>query len=435
MDSLRSNYLSNPSSGNPYEDEDDIPGDFPVIVAQGERRLQVRAYCHWSDLQGGLSMPLIGDLKLDQLPDIAPHAVLMDFSHSVDDPRIVYVGEKLARECGITRDIHHLDDIPHDSMLARVTGQYGQVVANQSPIGFEDEFVNQRSATILYRGMLLPFSDKANGPIRFGLGVVNWKEAADQALSDQIAREMGAAFENGLLGGIELPADPTPAVDPSRRAAIVSALGALHFDEVPDEMAQAMSLADWLASARELAQAARFSADRSRQALYAAIGRAYDFALAAKHSPDELAKLVHDAGIKSQPRAPLLPLVKLVFGLDYDKTRLTEYASALAHAQRTGLGRGELAAYLAEVPGGLKGVVGQERRLRHAHGAKDKGKSEPLARQLRQLNHRALHDLPTEGAEFTVLVARRLPDGTIALLGEVDEDPALLSRAAQHLIQ
>ena len=38
--------------------------------------------------------------------------------------------------------------------------------------------------------------------------------------------------------------------------------------------------------------------------------------------------------------APMTPVVKLVFGADYDKTRLTEYATALTHAQRIGLGRG-----------------------------------------------------------------------------------------------
>jgi hypothetical protein len=40
------------------------------------------------------------------------------------------------------------------------------------------------------------------------------------------------------------------------------------------------------------------------------------------------------------PRAPYLPFVKLVFGTEYDKTRLTEYATALAHARRVGLGKG-----------------------------------------------------------------------------------------------
>jgi hypothetical protein len=57
-------------------------------------------------------LPLIADLKLDQLFDIAPNAVLIDFAQSIEDPRIAFVGEKLAQECGVARDITHLDRCP-----------------------------------------------------------------------------------------------------------------------------------------------------------------------------------------------------------------------------------------------------------------------------------------------------------------------------------
>ena len=53
----------------------------------------------------------------------------------------------------------------------------------------------------------------------------------------------------------------------------------------------------------------------------------------------------------------MTPVVKLVFGHDYDKTRLTEYAAVLTHAHRLGLQRGKLAEFLGDVDGGLKGVV------------------------------------------------------------------------------
>src|SRR5690606_18934376 len=70
---------------------------------------------------------------------------------------------------------------------------------------------------------------------------------------------------------------------------------------------QDMGLADWLASAREFAQAAKGSEERSRQALYAAIGRAYDFSIAAAAAPAEFAELVADAGLTMQDRAPMTP--------------------------------------------------------------------------------------------------------------------------------
>lgn len=198
------------------------------------------------------------------------------------------------------------------------------------------------------------------------------------------------------------------------------------------------ALADWLASAREFALAAQGSEDRSRQALYAAIGRAYDFSLAAAAEPEEFAGLVVEAGLTTQDRAPMTPLVKLVFGAAYDKTRLTEYAAALGHAHRLGLARGALADYLAAAPGGLKGVVNAERRLRREDAgvlaAPRQSPRERLARKLRKLDHHPLGEVASEGSEFTLLVARRLPHGEVVLLGEVADDALLLERAARRLL-
>ena len=51
-------------------------------------------------------------------------------------------------------------------------------------------------------------------------------------------------------------------------------------------------------------------------------------------NPEEYAELLEESGVKAQARAPMTPIVKLVFGIDYDKARLTEFAAALSYAQR-----------------------------------------------------------------------------------------------------
>ena len=217
------------------------------------------------------------------------------------------------------------------------------------------------------------------------------------------------------------------------------------FMEVEDTIEEApfaaepedMALADWLAAARDLAFAALNSEDRSRQSLYAAIGRAYDFSLAAAEDPVGFAELVADAGLAVQDRAPMTPLVKLVFGANYDKTRLTEYAAALGHAGRIGLERGALENYLLFAPGGLKGVVQTERQLRREEAgvtAAPRRPGERLARKLRKLDTLPLSEVATQGSEFTLLVARRLASGEVVLLGEVGDDTALLERAARRLL-
>jgi hypothetical protein len=209
------------------------------------------------------------------------------------------------------------------------------------------------------------------------------------------------------------------------------------FDTAPDAEldAEPASLADWLASARDLAHIAHSNEDRTRSALYAAIGRAWDFALAAQDAPEDFAEMVADAGLTMQQRAPLTPLVKLVFGANYDKTRITEYATALGHAQRLGLGYSELGGFLGKAPGGLKGVVALERKLRREESGKTAPTTHaPLVEGLRGLAHKPMALLESAGAEFALVMVRRLPGGSAVLLGEIADDQALFERAARRLL-
>lgn len=463
------------------DDDHDLREAPPSPVGQDERRMQVRAYNHWASLLNGRSFPAIEDLDHDDLPDFGPYSVLLDFTAGIDNPSIPFLGAKLADECGAKGEIGALADVPARSLLSRITDHYMQIIANQAPIGFEAEFVNQREHTILYRGILLPFSSD-DDTIDFIYGVINWKELADQQTTDALLQEVDQALDR------ELPAHSPrhqPLTDwadgpsdapglarlraPPRRASraatrsddsdddsafdlqgfasdssgalgddildLTHAIDPLASGDDPDPAT--MALADYLASARQLAEAAHGSEDRTRHALYAAIGRAYDFALAAEQAPQDFADLVADSGLTIQHRAPMTPVVKLVFGAAYDKTRLTEYASALSHARRIGLGRGELRPFLSQAAGGLKGIVAEERRLKRIENGKaETGRDtsrEALARKLRNLGYAALDSLPADGSEFTLLVARRLATGEVVLLGEVADDIALLEKAARKL--
>ncbi|PKP98400.1 MAG: hypothetical protein CVT76_02470 [Alphaproteobacteria bacterium HGW-Alphaproteobacteria-15] len=194
---------------------------------------------------------------------------------------------------------------------------------------------------------------------------------------------------------------------------------------------------DCLASARELARTADTTEDRSRSALYAAVSRAYDFALAAEAAPDDYAELVAESGLTVQERAPMTPVVKLVFGHDYDKTRLTEYAAVLSHAHRIGLERGRLADFLAETEGGVKAVVKAERRMRREEQGKPvddpAAVREALAQQLRALDAIMLEELDGAGPEFALALIRRDETGCAEILAEVPEDIAQIERAARKL--
>jgi hypothetical protein len=205
-----------------------------------------------------------------------------------------------------------------------------------------------------------------------------------------------------------------------------------------DDVAADAGLYDCLAAARELARAADSTEDRSRSALYAAVSRAYDFSLAAQAAPEDYAELIADAGLTVQERAPMTPVVKLVFGHDYDKTRLTEYAAVLTHAHRLKLDRGSLAGFLAETEGGVKAVVKAERRLRREEQGKPvedvHAVREALAQALRSLEAITLEHLDGAGPEFALVLVRRDEIGCAEILAEVPEDVALIERAARKIV-
>ncbi len=685
MDTLRGNF--GVPDANDIGDDDEREWDSgedetgrelpPASIGTDERRMQVRAYNHWASLLADRSFPSIEDLEPAELNDFGPYSVLLDFSTGIEDPAIQYLGQELAQECGTNVQIERLSDIPSRSLLSRITDHYLQILANQAPIGFEAEFVNQREATILYRGILLPYSSDGE-TIDFIYGVINWKEMADQITSDELLLEIEQALdaEDGEAGdeagddgeiyelsakledisrladnpsevpdwadgpantfddaiadlpdsdeqddesedsypvpdfGIGLspigvgekldehddedeedsegkyavdygnspeeedvyddddavvarlssliqprsgagaaiddeededydddetslglselssdvfaprspllskkPALPIPGDEQLQPEVAYEEIAEVQAPEVPvafdpdlsehapretDAGATAMSqspvedvsdtpdaapvedlaakpatspiaddmlplgtasaapvggdgdggndsgvideggLYDCLAEARELAQAARSSEDRTRHALYAAVSRAYDVCLAAEDDPDEFGELVAESGLTVQDRAPMTPVVKLVFGVDYDKSRIAEYASVLAHARRLEIERGKLADFLSTAEGGLKGVVQAERRLRKEEAGKAVDPVDAmrpdLAQKLRELDGEGFDTLDADGAEFGVVMIRRLGDGTIVMLGEVSDDIPLIEKVARKLV-
>jgi hypothetical protein len=419
MDSWRTDWsdFTGAEFGAPeleFANEAFVPEAPPEAIGQDERRMQLRAHAHWSSLRRNHAFPLIRDLRLDEVSEFADYAVLLDFSHGIEDPDVAFLGDRLAEECANPTPIRRLSDIPGSSLLALIADHYVQILAYQAPVGFEAEFVNRRGRTMLYRGMLLPFAD-GDGAISHVLGVLNWKELVDPQLADALLRELEPSVAPA-------PEPANPDVPRSRRPRQTAATAS-------------PTLMDCLLTARAMARAARTVHDGGRYVLYAAIGAAWDFALAAEACPAQYARQLAEAGMKQRVRAPMLSLVKLVFGPGHDKARLTEYATVLAHAQRLGIARGALGGWLSAAGGGLKGAILEERRLRSGGIAATIRQTarERLAERLRRLPPGPLGSLDTGGAEFPVLLARRLASGEVVLLGEVTGDDALLERVTRHL--
>ncbi len=418
--------------------EDEPAIERPPEIGVDERRMHVRAYNYWVSLLGGRSYPSVEDLQPERIGDFGPHSVLLDFTGNADDPSIAYLGPALRDECQLDSGVTHISQVPSRSLLSRLTDHYLQIIANRAPIGFEAEFVSDRGVNTLYRGILMPLSTDGE-TIDFIYGVINWKQMIDSAataeLASQVDRALSAAPASGGLPvwadgpNAELEeAEPEPHVIADDRTLSLWPDEKAESDEL-DALPEDAGLADRLEQARQGAEIARGADHRSRAALYRALGLAHDFALVADARPDEYEELLDDAGLKVQARAPMTAIVKLVFGIDYDKGRLTEFAAALSWAQRTGLGTGTLCAALEACKGGLKAIVAEERAARRPAAKPDR-----TAVRREALRHAApiatLSDMIDGPAgEFVLLVARTEGDGRVAIVAPALTDPRLIEAA------
>jgi len=474
-------YREHPIDYDPTASDAPPADDVTAAIGTDERRMHVRAYNYWVSLLDGRDFPSIEDLEPGEVLDFASNSVLLDFTCGRDNPAVPYIGGAIRDECGLDDNMRTIGDVPSRSLLSRLTDHYLQIIANRAPIGFEAEFVNQREANICYRGILMPFSSDGD-TIDFIYGVINWKTVEGAAANDAAPAQPEEEEAQAAEAAVEPPrVEPEAAVEEEAAIEEEAALETLELDsevEVPMiepdpqdeqefaplgiadephvpvtpeehltwedgpladtteaepapeiELGEDAGLADRLWAARETAEAVKTADGRSRAALYRALSLAYDFAVAALANPDDYAELLEESGVKAQARAPMTPIVKLVFGIDYDKARLTEFAAALSHAQRQRVASGGFQQFIEQQSGGLKALVAAEREARRPEPRPDT-KGEAARAKLRSAPSITLDEVPA-AEEFAVVITRRGADGTHELVAIVD-DEALIERAIRR---
>jgi hypothetical protein len=507
-------YREYPSEFEPSPASEVPAGDVSAAIGTDERRMHVRAYNYWVSLLDGRDFPSIEDLEPTDVADFSGHSVLLDFTCGRKNPAIPYIGAEIRDECGLDEDTRNIADVPSRSLLSRLTDHYMQIIANRAPIGFEAEFLNQRSENICYRGILMPFSSDGDA-IDFIYGVINWKTVArggqadasfvsevpiqnegsdvllleeevapvsndagepnaeqpfvhEQAAAEIFADEQEAgqpfvdehpadeAFgeEQSVETAVDMPIEGTfdeehgawadgPSAELDTNPAAEHGPAPVHFaweegplveaadDEIPElVLDENAGLADRLWAARETAESVKAGEGRTRVSLYRALSLAYDVALVAEQNPQDYEELLEESGVKAQARAPMTPIVKLVFGVDYDKARLTEFAAALSYARRQDVGLGEFKGLIEKQSGGLKALVAAERAARRPE-AKADTKGDAARAKLRSAPVISLADVSAQ-EEFAVVVTRRNADGSHEPVAIVD-DESLVERAIRKV--
>ena len=421
-------YREHPSDFEPSEASEALDSGIAAIGTD-ERRMHVRAYNYWASLLDGRDYPSIEDLEPGDLVDFAPHSVLLDFTSGGDDPATPYVGAAIRSECDLPEEVQTIGDVPSRSLLSRLTDHYLQIIANRAPVGFEAEFENQRDETICYRGILMPFSSDGD-TIDFIYGVINWKRLNEpsraEAPAPAVLEPVLETVEEEAPLDLSIPVEP--AADAGTETETETEAEAEADAEI--ELDEDAGLADRLWAARECVEALKVSEGRSRDALYRALSRAYDFAVTSKSEPDDYAELLEESGVKAQVRAPMTPIVKLVFGIDCDKARLTEYAAALSYAERQGVDLGGFLVFIEAQAGGLKALVAAERQARRPE-PRDDTRTDKAREKLRGALPVALDTISSD-EEFALVLTRRSNGGVHEAIAVV-EDSDLVERAIRQL--
>ena len=331
-----------------------------------ERRLHLKAFRYWEGLRDGREWPSLKDMSQEALHDFRHRSLLIDVSPA-DGPVVRYVGEDFDQRLGgrVAPGTRY-DDIPDGSFLKHVADEYHEAMSRYSAIYYEGEVLEPGNVKVSYRGSFMPMSDDGE-TIRFLYSVVGW----------QLNDEPGETALDSMLEGCKQ-----------------AAKAIIHYD------------------------------GRSRETLYDALASALGFYEATLEDPSSLETLLKNSDLKMQQRAPITPILKLIFGKDYDKTRITEYAAALSYARRNGQTPDTVKAFFSNTSGGIKGCVKLERIDRRAAGGNKTADAYETAKNiLRNQKPMDFEDVKIDD-EFGLLLIRKDENGDVILVKNITDKEA-----------
>nr|WP_040565139.1 PAS domain-containing protein [Kordiimonas gwangyangensis] len=375
------------------------PDDFSTSEADAhERRLHLRAFDYWHALKGDRTYPLFKDLSPAGLAPFKKHSLLLEFS--VFGATVRFAGDRIVSlmETEVTPGAR-LEDLPHSPFASALLGQFEDAEARTRAAEFEfvEDFLD-------CRGIMLPLS-RTGEDANFLMVVVSFRQREEWSPTH------GADAEGAGTTEAE------EAAEAAEDAALAEALRA-PLDACEEAVSQVAHLDGG-----------------GRDNLYHALAAALRLYEEASLNPAAYDALLVANGLKVQTRAPYTPVLKLTFGRDYDKTRLTEYASALAFAVREGQTSDTLAAFLRAQPGGIKGCVRAERAARR--GRKGTPAEERQRAATEAMRAAKAHDLTTLASddEFCLVLARRADGGGLEAIGVADCPPTEVEAAIRRLHQ
>ncbi len=389
------------------ETDHEVPDDFspassdasPVADTE-ERRLHLRAFDYWHALKGERVFPLFKDLSPEGLSPFKTNSLLLEFTTAGATVR--FVGDAVVKlmEEPIAAGTR-LEEMPNSPFASALLSQFGKDGGRTRAAEFEfvEDFLD-------CRGIMLPFS-RTGDDAHFIMVVVSFRQR--QEWTPDMAREQDTHAP------VQTASDSTA---PGNRA-----MG---------KEGDAKALQAPLEACEDAVSQVAHLDGGGRDSLYNALAAALRLYEEASLNPSAYQALLAEHDLKVQARAPYTPVLKLTFGRDYDKTRLTEYAAALAFAQRSGETSETLAAFLKAQQGGIKGCVKAERAARRAKaGTSAHAQWEAALDAARQSPGHDLSTLESE-EEFCLVLARRTDGGGLEAIGVAESPPGDVDAALRR---
>ena len=359
------------------------------IPHRDERRLHLRAFDYWHGLNADRDFPLFSDLTPDGLSPFKDNCLLLAFTNA--GPVVRFCGARVQDVLGGRVDagapLATIDDNEFAAaLLHRFSNEEGRTQAA------EFEFVER---LIESRGIMLPFSAKGDGA-QLVMVVVNYRQKTQQK-----PRQTSMSPNS---------------------------------EQKPESDALLHALKAAASACSEVGSAVVHPGNTSRQGLYSALAQTYAFHIAASKDPSAYRKFLRTEGLRQQRRAPFTPALKLTFGKNYDKTRITEYAAALSSAARHEIDPDGLVDFLNSVPGGIKGCVQSERALKKGDNAEQTIETaEVVLDKLRQRPAVQMSDIHIE-SEFSLALVRRGEGGAMEMVAPVGATQQQIVRAAREIL-
>lgn len=350
-------------------------------ITSAERRLHMQAFDYWHKLKADREFPLFSELRAEDLAPFKTHSLLLEFNQNGTVVR--FLGDDVDNIVDGQLEVgSYLADFPSSSFASALLEQFSEPTARTRAAEFE--FIEE---PLSCRGIMLPYSRDGEGP-HFVMVVASFRRSDPEEETESISVNPDTNMDalNGLLSAGQRAADTI-----------------VHMD------------------------------NGNRTSLYAALASALALYEGAQKNPAAYSEILENSGLKAQLRAPYTPVLKMVFGASYDKTRITEYAAAISYGVRQGQTSDNLADFLAATPGGIKGCVQEERTLkRREAGTSSHNRQQEAVAILKGHAAVPLLDITSED-EFCLLLARRDKNGGVEVLGQSEVSKVTLDAAVRQM--